>query len=146
LQYNIHCGDSELPYDAKELENFTTVAGNCDLFSYFKDEEIVEINGLRILITHGHLYAVKANLLKLSYRAQEVGAHIVCFGHSHYVHAETIDGTLFVNPGSIRFPRGRKEKTYAIMKIDEQQIKVKYYNAENGREINGLVYEKALMN
>src|SRR5690625_4297823 len=78
LKYNIHCGDSELPFDAEELHGFTTVAGNGDMFSYFKDDEIIEINGLTVLVTHGHLYGVKANLQKLSYRAEEVGAHIVC--------------------------------------------------------------------
>src|SRR5699024_1935586 len=106
LQHNIHCGDSELPYDAKELRNFTTVAGNSDMFSYFKDDEIIDINGFTILVTHGHLYGVKSNLQKLAYRAEEVRAHIVCFGHSHYVHAEKYNGSLYVNPGSIRFPRG----------------------------------------
>lgn len=146
LKYNIHCGDSELPYDAKELADFTTVAGNGDMFSYFKDDEIIEINGLTVLVTHGHLYGVKANLQRLSYRAQEIGADIVCFGHSHYVHAETVDGILYVNPGSIRFPRGRKEKTYIIMEIDDDyNVNVQFHEATTGKEIDDLVYKTKLV-
>lgn len=145
LQYNIHCGDSELPYDASELKGFTTVAGNCDMFSFFKDDEIVQINGFTILVTHGHLYSVKANLQKLSYRSQEVEADIVCFGHSHYVHAQKIENTLFVNPGSIRFPRGREEKTYIIMKIDKTNtVTVQFHEAKTGKPIEDLHYETKL--
>lgn len=144
LTYNIHCGDSELPYNADVLQDFTTVAGNCDMFSYFKDDEIIEVNGLTILVTHGHLYAVKANLQRLSYRAEEVGAHIVCFGHSHYVHAENIDNIVYVNPGSIRFPRGRKEKTYIVMEIINDEIKVNFHEATTGKLIDDLTYKTTL--
>lgn len=145
LQYNIHCGDSELPYDAEEIKDFTIVAGNADMFSYLKDEEIIDVDGLKILVTHGHLYAVKLDLQRLSDRAQEVGADIVCFGHSHLVHAGTIDHILYVNPGSIRFPRGREEGTYIIMEIDkEKNVTVRFHEVTTGKAIDDLTYEMKL--
>lgn len=146
LKYNIHCGDSELAYDAKELEDFTTVAGNTDMFSFFKDDEVIDINGFTVFVTHGHLYGVKGDLQRLFYRAEEIGANIVCFGHSHVVHAETVNGVLYINPGSIRFPRGRKEKTYIIMEIDtENNVTVQFHEASTGEPIKDLTYKTTLM-
>ena len=40
----------------------------------------------------------------------KVGAQVACFGHSHVLGAELIDGVLFINPGSILLPRQRVEK------------------------------------
>src|SRR5690606_9819854 len=40
--------------------------GNCDWDDAFEEEKIVEFEGLRIFVTHGHLYGVKSSLLKLN--------------------------------------------------------------------------------
>src|SRR5699024_2837342 len=101
----IHCGDSELYKDEAVLEGITIVEGNCDQIHQFKTEELIEIDGLRIYVTHGHLYQVKQQLMTLSYRASELNADIVCFGHSHIVYAEQDDNHIYMNPGSLRFPR-----------------------------------------
>ena len=127
----IHCGDSELSADAKELDMFTKVGGNCDMDKNYSDESIIEVNGANIYITHGHLYGVKSSLMALHYRAQEVGAKIVCFGHSHLLGAEMIEGTLFLNPGSLRMPRGRKEKSFIVLSILDDVYVVKCLDENN---------------
>ena len=81
--------------------------------------------------------------MNLSYKAAEAGANIVCFGHSHVLGAEVIGGTLFLNPGSIRLPRGRIEKTYVILELVEEKIKMSVYDI-SGRELKELAYEFAL--
>ncbi|MCB6949730.1 YfcE family phosphodiesterase, partial [Roseburia faecis] len=68
-----------------------------------------------MFVTHGHHYNVKMTLLNLSYKAKEVGADFVFFGHSHILGAELIENTLFLNPGSLLMPSGRTERTYAIV-------------------------------
>lgn len=133
----VHCGDSELESNHSCLEEFTVIRGNCDFDKTFPEEHIEEIGGFRVFITHGHLYSVKSTLLKLSYRAKELGANIVCFGHSHNLGAEIIDDILFINPGSIRLPRGRKEKTYVIMDVINSEIDLRVYDI-NHREISEL--------
>ncbi|GAD12035.1 phosphodiesterase [Geobacillus kaustophilus GBlys] len=125
----IHCGDSELEVGADEIAPFAVVRGNCD-FAAFPAERIEEAGGVRLFVTHGHLYGVKTSLLRLSYRAQETGAHVVCFGHSHLAGAEQIDGLLFINPGSIALPRGRKEKTYAVLTVDSGRAHVQFYEVD----------------
>jgi hypothetical protein len=81
--------------------------------------------------------------MKLKYKAQEVKADIVCFGHSHVLGAEVIDGTLFINPGSIRLPRERTEKTYVILNLLEEKIILSVFEV-NGREMTELAREFVL--
>lgn len=128
----IHCGDSELETNHPALKNYVTVKGNCDFGQPFPEEVIKKMGNHPIFITHGHHYSVKSNLMRLSYKAEEVSADIVCFGHSHQLGAEMIQGTLFINPGSIRLPRGRLEKTYVILEILDNKYRVKVYEIEKG--------------
>ena len=79
-------------------ENLFWVAGNCD--AYGDKEQIVEIEGVKILLTHGHLYGVKSGMGKLYYRAKEVGANVVIFGHTHTPLICEEDDILFLNPGT----------------------------------------------
>jgi putative phosphoesterase len=138
----IHCGDSQLMPDQKAISGYLTVLGNCD-FSGFPMETTTEIAGKKIFITHGHRYSVKTSLMNLTYRAQEVDADIVCFGHSHILGAEVIDGRLFLNPGSIRLPRERFERTYVILELLDEKVKMSVYEV-NGREIGSLAREFVL--
>ncbi|WP_068674536.1 metallophosphoesterase [Oceanobacillus sp. Castelsardo] len=136
----IHCGDSELEYPSSELYGMYKVRGNCDFDSRYPVEEIISIGGLTFFVTHGHLFQVKSTLLKLSYRAKEIGANVICFGHSHIAGAEQIEEQLFINPGSIRLPRNRHEKTYAILKWEStDQINVQFYSLD-GSEVKELIY------
>ncbi|WP_141431958.1 metallophosphoesterase family protein [Bacillus sp. 03113] len=133
----IHCGDSELAYDDKELNGYVKVRGNCDYDSRFPNEVLEDVGGFKLFATHGHLYSVKSSLMKLSYRAKELNAAIACFGHSHELGAELIDNILFINPGSIRLPRGRKEKTYVILDIVGNKLLLHVYDIQGG-EIEAL--------
>lgn len=135
----IHCGDSQLDPDHNSLTGYFTVGGNCD-FGGFPLELVTEVSGKKIFITHGHRYSVKTSLMKLTYKAQESGADIVCFGHSHILGAEVINGTLYLNPGSIRLPRQRVEKTYVILDLRENSVRMTVYEL-NGKEIPGLARE-----
>lgn len=139
----LHCGDSELAESDPAIKNFKSVKGNCDFYGDFPDEEIHEISGTKILVTHGHLYSVKSTLVNLFYKAKEAGAEIVCFGHSHLLGAEMIDDVLFINPGSIRLPRGRKEQTYVILDLEGERATVRIYEYQKG-ELPGLRQEFSL--
>ena len=127
----IHCGDSELAYGDEALTDFYYVRGNCDRFVQFAEEQILEAENRIIYVTHGHLYNVKSTLMPLSYRAQEVNASIVCFGHSHLLGAEKIGNTLFLNPGSLTAPRGRKEKSFIVVDVDGNDVVVNCLDDNN---------------
>ena len=126
-----HCGDSELDASHASLESAFVVRGNCDWDSSFPEELVAEINGVKIFMAHGHLLQVKSTMLPISYRAQELGADVVLFGHSHLLGTDQIDGTVFVNPGSLELPRGRKEKSYAIVEKSLVEWTVTFFSNEH---------------
>ncbi|MFC4618175.1 metallophosphoesterase family protein [Camelliibacillus cellulosilyticus] len=136
----IHCGDSELAADSVTMIPFLGVQGNCDTHDVgFPNERIYESDGLTVFITHGHLYQVKMSMMNLWYKAREAGAKVVFFGHTHVAGTGLKDGILFLNPGSLRMPRLRKEKTYAICEWKQStgQFTVDYFTA-NGDPVKDL--------
>lgn len=137
----IHCGDSELPYDHPYLQGVERVAGNCDHDNGYLDEILLNVGGLRVYVTHGHLYNVKSSVLSLTYRAQELGADIVCFGHSHILGAELIENTLYVNPGSLLKPRRIPDKSFVIIDVCDYAFILYCYNEKN-ELIEKIHYER----
>lgn len=106
----IHLGDNV--DDVEELSDgfdgvVYAVVGNCDYSNEYPIERIVELEGVKILATHGHAYNVKCGLHNLYYRAQEVGANIALFGHTHQELVIRENGITIMNPGSVSLPRGK---------------------------------------
>jgi len=114
-----HCGDSELSPGDKHLAGIRTVQGNCDWGAAFDERILTDVKDTRILMVHGHQHGVKQSLMQLKYAAEETGAKIVLFGHSHLYGAELQDGVLYVNPGSTKLPRGHRAATYAVIETGE---------------------------
>ncbi|WP_017726681.1 metallophosphoesterase family protein [Halalkalibacterium ligniniphilum] len=124
----LHCGDSELDGAASELSDVNTVRGNCDIGTDFPEEYTESFQGFKVFVTHGHLYNVKMTYVPLSYRAEEVEAQMVCFGHSHVATSFQENGVIYVNPGSIRLPRARKEQTYCIAEVTDDKVQLLFYD------------------
>lgn len=125
----IHCGDFCTKKHLLPTVPLTVVQGNCD-FEEAEQEQIWETHDLKFYIIHGHQYDVKTSVLSLHNRAQEVGAHIVCFGHSHIPFCKQLHGILMVNPGSIVRPRGGLPPTYVCIELNEQQAHVTFYQVD----------------
>mgnify|MGYP003319315646 CR=1 FL=1 len=69
--------------NSRVLQLIKTVSGNCDMMSMEPPWRKIEVAGLRIFMTHGHLYDVKYGLERIAARAYADGADIVLFGHTH---------------------------------------------------------------
>lgn len=78
------------------------VLGNCD-FRRGKREELVEIEGVKFFLTHGHDYGVKSDYLNLVYAAREKGADCALFGHTHRPVIIKDNLVTLINPGSIGY-------------------------------------------
>ena len=123
----IHLGD--YAKDGKYIRNFTrqlyVVSGNCDFFidADTPSELVLEMEGKRIFVTHGHKYRVKDGLNTLYYKGQELGADIVLFGHTHSSQIVSVEGMVLLNPGSVSKPRNTKRPTYGIIEISKGNIK-----------------------
>jgi hypothetical protein len=83
--------------------------GNCDaqidleLLSWPVNQPyaLVKIEGLKILLSHGHLGEVQ-----LERWAQKFGAQLVVSGHTHQYKLMERGGVVFLNPGSPSLPKG----------------------------------------
>ena len=119
----IHCGDSgDLGDYINELVDcpVVMVRGNCDDYCQYRSEEILEVNGNKILVTHGHMYGVKSGLGNLYERAKELSANIVLYGHSHIPDLTQMYGIMAMNPGSISLPKQESRiPTYGIIDISD---------------------------
>lgn len=127
----IHCGDSELSADDPAIEGYTIVRGNCDMEDQFPNDMLESVEDSRVFVTHGHRYDVKMTLLNLTYKAKEHSADFVFFGHTHTAGVEQQDGIIYLNPGSISLPKGRREKTYAIVEVDKKKTVVHFYDEKH---------------
>lgn len=102
----IHLGDCLRDVWAMQMEfpemSWEYVKGNCDLVQE-TDEKILLVEGVKILICHGHNYHVKSGYLNIEYGAKEKGVDAVLFGHTHLSHHDHHNGLIMLNPGSIGF-------------------------------------------
>lgn len=121
----VHCGDASMTeYELATIADVPVhvVQGNCDYFYDLSPVSIFEYQGHKIFVTHGHNYKVDWGYDNLLYRAQELKADIVMFGHTHVPVIKEIDGITIVNPGSLSRPRQiGGEPTYAVLDIFEQK-------------------------
>ena len=95
----IHLGDRG--FDKSLLDNlgFIYIDGNCD-YGNNKDK-VISIDDQTIFITHGDKYNIKFDLNKLYFKALEVSANIVFFGHTHIQTNIIYDNIRFINPGAL---------------------------------------------
>lgn len=118
----IHLGDIQEEEDYMEMVcdcPVCMVAGNNDFFSELPYERTEVIGGKRMFLTHGHSYDVHNGLRRLAEEGRRHQAEVVMFGHTHVPYVEEQDDMLFVNPGSLTYPRQEGHKpSYAIMDID----------------------------
>ncbi|RXI98462.1 metallophosphoesterase [Anaerobacillus alkaliphilus] len=138
VELMIHCGDSELPKALfNEFSNLLMVGGNCDYDKEYDQEITTMVSNYKVFITHGHMYNVKSSAVNLSYRAEEFGAKLVCYGHSHIAVSFQENGVVYINPGSFKLPRKRKERTYVLINFKDNVATVTYYD-HTGTEILDL--------
>lgn len=120
----IHLGDAEIsPEELEELAKcpVEVVAGNMDWHSPLPLEKIIEVEGDRILICHGHRSHVNESLMWLEYRARELEVDMVMYGHTHVPYLDICEDLTILNPGSLSLPRPwGASPSYAVMTIDAE--------------------------
>lgn len=94
--------------------HIVAVRGNCDSevdqmllpFPLMADYALVVDEGLRLFLTHGHIYNEEHH--------PAVGFDLLFCGHSHLPHiTPLLDGRVLVNTGSPTFPKGGNPPTFA---------------------------------
>ena len=82
---------------------FYAVPGNCDQYKpgpFPPAVRIVELDGIRFYLTHGHKHGVKFDLSKLKADARREDVDAVLFGHTHEQLNQCDNGLWVINPGA----------------------------------------------
>lgn len=119
----LHLGDCVVDADAlrREFPHITmvNVPGNCD-FSRGDTERLIDIDGYKVLMCHGHTYGVKLSYMHLELHAKEIGADLALFGHTHKLFYDKHNGLAMMNPGSIGAPLWGCMPSYGIITFDKE--------------------------
>ena len=122
----IHCGDVEGQEDyIRTLTGIPTyiVSGNNDYFSSLDRELEFELDGYKILLTHGHSYGVAMGNERILEEGRARRVDIVMFGHTHRPCLEQYGDITLLNPGSLSYPRQQgRRPSFMIMEIDKNNI------------------------
>ncbi len=119
----IHCGDGEgCEYALTQAADCPVeiVLGNNDFFSDLPRERVLDLEGYRVWVTHGHNYYVSMGRETIKREAAARGMDIVCFGHTHRPVVDADRTVTAVNPGSLSYPRQEgKRPSYMIMSLEQ---------------------------
>lgn len=119
----LHLGDLE--GGEEEICQLTScpidmVKGNMDSLTNLHEEILVQAEGRRILMLHGHHMCLSSGKEKLYRAAADCNADIVLFGHTHQPLLEEYHGITLMNPGSISFPRPLgKTPSYGVIELNQ---------------------------
>ena len=123
--YVFHLGDGAREIDAlKEAypDKLIYVFGNADGRND-NQEQIVEIEGVKFFLTHGHNYKVKSSDMEIHLRGLELGAHCCLHGHVHTPSITDYADMKIIDPGSLGYA-----KTYCYMNVVNGKILAKIVN------------------
>ena len=119
-----HLGDGarDMAQVAQEFPDRTVfgVCGNCDMCTDLPLTRLEKFGGKKVLLTHGHAFSVKSGLLTYQLAAQERGADVALFGHTHRPFEENAGGVYLFNPGSLR------DGYYGLLDISGAEIYLKH--------------------
>lgn len=130
----IHCGDLCSPFIIKRLQDglgdipvhivwgnndgdkrlITQIAAQAGVIHLHGDFAELELDGITIAVTH---YPEIARAL-----AHSDSHQLICYGHDHRAHHETIGDTLLLNPGEVMGLNGRS--SLAILESEGMQLEV----------------------
>ncbi|KAA9008522.1 metallophosphoesterase [Paenibacillus spiritus] len=129
----LHLGDWVIPevYDMlAELAPVEGIAGNNDgpmIVSRFGERKILELDGLRFGLVHGHYpysgQGTPGNAL-LAFRGESLDC--ILFGHSHQPLLRRESGLLLFNPGSPTDKRREKRYSFGLLETGGREIRAEH--------------------
>ena len=103
----------------KYKDRITAVRGNCDAevdqmvldFPIMADYELLNVDGINIYLTHGHIYNID--------NPKPESDGVVLYGHTHIPDNEERNGIRHLNPGSVSIPKNESVHSYMIYENNE---------------------------
>ena len=76
------------------------------------------------MMMHGHTHGVSPySYDKAAYRAEELHCSVLLFGHTHISIVNNDGRVLAVNPGSPSCPRGGRSPSFALLEIENGDVR-----------------------
>ena len=122
----LHLGDHIS--DGYELQRqfpdvpFHMVKGNCDFQEYEDTELLMSFEGVKIFMTHGHIYGVKSGLKTLIDESRRLGADIALFGHTHQAIIKGPAWPWVMNPGQMERHDNKRTASYGVINVNGGQF------------------------
>ncbi len=133
----IHLGDCW--QDAEELSfvypdlPMTMVPGNCDFVFGKKGKVMLEREGMKLLLAHGHQWQVKSGPALALETGWEAGADILLYGHTHEAECWEEQGMWVMNPGTVG---GRyAPATYGVIEWKDGEVFLEIRPVEESKTI-----------
>jgi uncharacterized protein len=127
VDHIFHAGDIGYPAIIMELEALapvTAVLGNTDVGLDVRETEVVEIEGVKVLVHHivtpGHPGETLAN------RLQRDRPSVVLFGHTHRTCAEQHGDVFYLNPGYSGRPRPGTARSVALLETGPKGLQHRF--------------------
>ena len=103
---------------------------------------IDEIDGFKILFTHGHNYSVKYSLLRLKMFMVEQKIDVCFYGHTHVASIIEDNNLYFINPGSASLPSFPRFPTVILMDTSKNKLDIKIVDTETMDIFNSIIITK----
>lgn len=108
------------------------VPGNCDDGFGKNGKLLLEKEGWKILLAHGHQWRVKSGMALALEIGREAGAHILLYGHTHVADCRQDCGMWVMNPGTVG---GRyAPATYGVIEIWDGGVELEIRPVEQMKE------------
>ncbi len=122
----IHLGDVARDVDYLESLYYpirvVSVLGNNDYMRSEDFERVIDFDGHKIFLCHGHTQSVSYGTEKLEQTALSKGCEAALFGHTHHaVLKKGESGMIILNPGSVATPRGGRA-SFAVLETENGKL------------------------
>lgn len=97
------------------------VRGNNDMINVPFTKKVI-LEGVTFVLTHGHKQNVYFGASNLFYFAEENGADVVVFGHTHEAFLQNDGGIAVFNGGSITYPRDTSSPSFGTIEINDGDV------------------------
>ncbi|HEX2222388.1 MAG TPA: metallophosphoesterase family protein [Candidatus Limnocylindria bacterium] len=124
----LHCGDLTAPFVVDLLEELApveAVAGNNDspeLHARYGTRRILEVEDVRIGITHGHLGRGRSTPARVAAAFAPGEVAVVLYGHSHIPALAYRDGRWLMNPGSPTDRRREPRFSFGVLEVSAGRV------------------------
>jgi uncharacterized protein len=124
----LHAGDIGYASIILELEGIapvTAVLGNNDAGLDFRETEVIDLSGRKVLVHH--IVTPGAPHFSLERSLRHHRPAFVVFGHTHQKYDGLVDGIRYINPGYSGRPRFGLTRSVAVLEMRDAEAQVTFH-------------------